>query len=69
MTKCLWFIKKIWRTWLDIALQSRLYIFERLKFVVFKIDKTETKNLNEEEHGQSKNEDFEAFKRVILLLL
>ena len=69
MTKCLWVIKKIWQTWLDIALQSRLYIFERLKFVVFKIDKTETKNLNEEEHGQSKNEDFEAFKRVILLLL
>ena len=35
-------------------------------FGIFKIDKTGSKTLNEREHGQSKNEEFEG---VILLLL
>ena len=30
---------------------------ERLKFIVFKIDKTASKFLNEEEHGQYKNKE------------
>ena len=46
-----------------------LWIFERLKFVVFKPDKTALTNWNEEEHEKSKNEEFEAFERAILLLI
>ena len=42
---------------------------ERLRFFVFKIDKTASKNSNEESHGQSVKENFEVFERVILLLL
>ena len=38
-----------------------------MKFVVFKIEKTALKNLNEEEHRKSDNEEFEAFERVIPL--
>ena len=34
-----------------------------MKFVVFKIDKTTSKVLNEEENGQCKNEQFESFER------
>ena len=41
----------------------------RLKFVDLKINKAVSKDLNEENHGQSKNEGFEAFERVILFLL
>ena len=37
----------------------------RLKFVDLKINKAVSKDLNEEDHGQSKNEGFEAFERVI----
>ena len=39
-----------------------------MKFVVLKIEKTSLKDLNEEEeHGQTENEESEAFKRVINL--
>lgn len=45
-----------------------LYAFsEKLKFVVFIIDKTASKSLIEEQQGQSENEKFEVFRRVILL--
>ena len=40
-----------------------------MKFLVLNIQKTALKNLNEEEHGQSENEHFQAVERVILLLL
>lgn len=47
-----------------------MYAFsDRLKFVVFKIEKTAWKNLNDEEHKQPKNEESEAFQRVTLLRL
>ena len=39
-----------------------------LQFVVFEIDKTASKHLNEE-HGHLENEELEAFKKVILVLL
>ena len=42
---------------------------EKLKFIFFKIDKTTSKNLNEEEHRQSGNKEFEVFERVIPVLL
>ena len=38
-------------------------------FDVFKIKKTAEKNLIEEKYRQSENEEFEAFERVIVLLL
>ena len=44
-----------------------LYIFWKIE--VFKIDKTTSKSLNEEEQGLSENEETEAIERVILLLL
>lgn len=40
-----------------------------MKFVDVKINQTALKSLNEEENGQSKNEGFEDFEKVILLLL
>ena len=40
-----------------------------MKFVVLKIGKTASTNLNEEEHVQYKNEETQAFKRVILFTL
>ena len=53
---------------LDVC--SFLIVFSgRLKFADFKINKTVSKDLIEEDHGQSKNEGFEAFERVILFLL
>ena len=36
-----------------------------MKFAVFKTDKAVSEDLNEEEHGQSENEEFEFFGRVI----
>ena len=36
-------------------------MFERLKSVVFKIDKTSSENLTADQHVQSKSEEFEAF--------
>ena len=41
---------------------------ERLTIEVSEFGKATSKNLNDEEHGQFKNEEFEAFKRTILLL-
>ena len=47
-----------------------MYAFsDRLKFVVFKIEKATWKNLNDEEHKQPKNKEFKIFQRVTLLLL
>ena len=46
-----------------------LRIFWKFKFVDFRIDKTAWKNLNEEEHKQSKTEEFEVFETVFLLSL
>ena len=40
-----------------------------LNFAVFKIRKTASKTLKEEQHGQPKDEEFEAFERVTLLFL
>ena len=39
-----------------------------MKVAAFKFDKATSKNLNEEKHGQSEYEEFEAFERAILLL-
>lgn len=39
-----------------------------MKLLVFKIDKTESKNFNEEEHGQSEKEEFETLDRPISVL-
>ena len=44
-------------------------LYERLNLVDFKIFKTVSKNLNEEEQRQSENEEFQAIKRVILFLV
>ena len=44
-------------------------LYERLKLVDFKIFKTVSKNLNEEDQRQSENEEFQAIKRVILFLV
>ena len=44
-----------------------LYIFWKIEVcIVFKIDKTVSKNLNEEEHEQSEKAEVEAFKRAII---
>ena len=40
---------------------------ERLTIEVSKFGKVKSKNLNDEEYGQSKYEEFEAMKRAILL--
>ena len=40
---------------------------ERLTIEVYKFGKATSKNLNDKEHGQSKYEEFEAFKGAILL--
>ena len=37
---------------------------EGLKFVVFKSDKIASKNSNEEEHRQSKNEELKSLKEL-----
>ena len=42
--------------------------YERLTIEVPEFGKATSKHLNDEEHGQFKNEEFEAFKRTILLL-
>ena len=39
-----------------------------MQFLVFEIDKTESKNWNEEKNGQYGNEEFKSFERVLLLL-
>ena len=39
-----------------------------MKLLVFKIDKTESKNFNEEEHGQSEKGEFETLDRPISVL-
>ena len=44
-------------------------MFERLKFVVFKIDKTSSENLTADQHVQSKNEEFEAFFLSSIIIL
>ena len=41
----------------------------RGKFSVFKLDKTKSKNLNEEGKGESKNQEVGDFERVTLSLL
>ena len=41
---------------------------ERLTIEVSKFGKAISKNLNDEEHGQSEYEELEAFERAILLL-
>ena len=56
-------------TYLEITCISCYTLSERLKFALFKIDKTALNHLNGEEDKQSKNEEFEAFKRVSVLLL
>ena len=40
---------------------------ERLRIDVSKFGKATSKNLNNEEHGQSEYEELEAFERAILL--
>ena len=55
--------------YLETAIISCYAFSERLKFAVFKLDQIAFKNFNEEEHEQSENEEFEAFERVIFLLL
>ena len=45
-----------------------LRIFWKFKFVDFRIDKTDWKNLDEEEHKQTKTEEFEVFERILLSL-
>ena len=40
---------------------------ERLTIEVSEFGKATSKKLNDEEHGQSENEELEAFKRAILL--
>ena len=42
---------------------------ERLKFEVLKTKKNPLENLNEEKYKQSENEEFEAFEKVIIILL
>lgn len=44
-----------------------LFIFQKIG-IVFKIDKTELKDFNEEEHGQSEKEEFETLDRPISVL-
>lgn len=39
-------------------------VYERLKFLVFKIDKIALKNLNQREHSQFENEEFETFEKT-----
>ena len=48
---------------------SQCAFSETLNFAVFKIFKTASIILNEEQHEQPKNEELETFKRVILLFL
>ena len=55
--------------YLDATFKTCHTFSERLKFVVFKIEKTALKNLNKEEHGQSDNENLKPFERIALLLL
>ena len=43
--------------------------FQRLKFEVFKTEKTVLQSLNEGKYRQSENEKLEAFERLITLLL
>ena len=50
-------------------LYIKLCIFWQTELVVFKINKTTSKYLNEQEHWQSENEEFEAFETVVFLLL
>ena len=40
-----------------------------MKFAVYQMHITSSKNINEEEHKQFKNEEFEDFDRVFLVLL
>ena len=44
-----------------------LFIFQKIG-IVFKIDKTESKDFNEEEHWQSEKEEFETLDRPISVL-
>ena len=44
-------------------------LVESFKFEVLKTGKTPLKNLNEEKYIQSEKKEFEAFERVIILLL
>ena len=39
-------------------------VYERLKFLVFKIDKIASKNLNQGERRQFENEEFETFEKI-----
>ena len=51
---------------MDIMLNM---LYTRLNFEVFKTEKTALKNLLiEKKYGQSENEKFEAFERMIILL-
>ena len=52
-------------TYLDATFKTCHTFSERLKFVVFKIEKTALKNLNKEEHGQSDNENLKPLKELL----
>ena len=51
--------------YLDATFKTCHTFSERLKFVVFKIEKTALKNLNKEEHGQSDNENLKPLKELL----
>ena len=62
------FYQSVFLSCLDTIISCYI-LFERLKFEVFKTEKTGLRNLNDEKYRQSENEEFEAFERIIILLL